>query len=92
MTKVYKLPNDYRIITDIDETTRTCTISETQLDSLISKLNYYAEGQDEVINKIRNGITMLLVFNRQNVLKIIDERNKERVTNNERMWEGRLHL
>ena len=92
MTKVYKLPNNYKIITDIDETTRTCTISETQLDSLISKLNYYAEGQDEVIDKIRNGITMLLVFNRQNVLKIIDECNKERVTNNERMWEGRLHL
>lgn len=53
MTKVYELPNDHRMIADIDETTRTCTITETLLDSLISKLNYYAEGQDEVLDKIR---------------------------------------
>lgn len=52
MTKVYELPNDHRMIVDIDETTRTCTITETQLDSLISKLNYYAE-QTEVLDKIR---------------------------------------
>lgn len=48
MTKVYELPNDHRMIVDIDETTRTCTITETQLDSLISKLNYYADKQENV--------------------------------------------
>lgn len=52
MTKVYELPDNHRMIVDIDETTRTCTITETQLDSLISKLNYYAE-QTEVLDKIR---------------------------------------
>ena len=55
MTKVYELPDNHRMIVDIDETTRTCTITETQLDSLISKLNYYAE-QTEVLDKIRDEI------------------------------------
>ena len=64
MTKVYELPNDHRMIADIDESTRICTITETLLDSLISKLIYYAEGQDEVLDKIRAEIKRPLEIER----------------------------
>ncbi len=52
MTKVYELPNGHRMVADIDESTMVCTITETQLDSLIRDLNYYAE-QTDVLDKIR---------------------------------------
>jgi len=52
MTKVYELPNGHRMVADIDESTRVCNITETTLDSLVSKLNYYAE-QTDVLDKIR---------------------------------------
>ena len=52
MTKVYELPNGHRMVADIDESTRVCNITESTLDSLVSKLNYYAE-QTDVLNKIR---------------------------------------
>lgn len=52
MTKVYELPNEHRMVADIDESTRVCNITETLLDSLVSKLNYYAE-QTDMLDKIR---------------------------------------
>ena len=58
MTKVYELPNGHRMVADIDESTRVCNITETTLDSLVSKLNYYAE-QTDVLDKIRDEIADL---------------------------------
>lgn len=52
MTKVYELPNGHRMVADFDESTRVCNITEAALDSLVSKLNYYAE-QTDVLDKIR---------------------------------------
>lgn len=52
MTKVYELPNGHRMVADIDESTRVCNITETTLDSLVSKLNYYAE-QTDALDQIR---------------------------------------
>ena len=43
MTKIYELPDEHRLIADIDESTMTCIITETQLNSLIRNLNYYAD-------------------------------------------------
>ena len=45
MTKVYELPEKHLLLVDYDESKKLCTLHETQLDSLVSKLNYYAEGQ-----------------------------------------------
>ena len=51
MTKlIYDLPEKKNLIVDYDEKTRLCTINETLLYGLISKLNYYAdmvESEDE---------------------------------------------
>ena len=59
MTKVYELPNGHRMVADIDESTRVCNITETTLDSLVSKLNYYAE-QTDVLDKIRADIEKIV--------------------------------
>lgn len=63
MTKVYELPNGHRMVADIDESTRVCNITETTLDSLVSKLNYYAE-QTDVLAKIRAKIEEPLKINK----------------------------
>ena len=52
MTKVYELANGHKMVADIDESTRVCNITETTLDSIVSKLNYYAE-QTDALDKIR---------------------------------------
>ena len=59
MNKVYELPNGHRMVADIDESTRVCNITETTLDSLVSKLNYYAE-QTDVLDKIRAEIRQIV--------------------------------
>ena len=43
MTKSYELPNERIVIADVDESTRTCVVSVSVLDSLISDLNNYAD-------------------------------------------------
>lgn len=81
MTKVYELPNGHRMVADIDESTRVCNITESTLDSLVSKLNYYAE-QTDVLNKIRSEIEEIetydgLYIDRAYVLEIIDKYKAE---------------
>lgn len=83
MTKVYELPNGHRMVADIDESTRVCNITESTLDSLVSKLNYYAE-QTDVLDKIRAEIEELRYgqsfrkFVVDECLEIIDKYKAER--------------
>ena len=89
MTKVYELPNGHRMIADIDESTRVCNITETTLDSLVSKLNYYSEQTDvldKIIAEIDEKISHYEHFSSSNTAnglmiakKIIDKYKAERV-------------
>jgi len=43
MTKIYELPNEKRIIADVDEKHHMATVSVYALDSLIEKFNEVVE-------------------------------------------------
>ena len=65
MTKLYELPNGRRFITDIDESTRICNVTEPQLNILISDLNSYAEMCEHAIlfsEDATNGDMVMAMF------------------------------
>lgn len=61
MTKVYELPDDKKIMADVDEKHHTATVSVYALDDLVAEVNKKSDGIsfDKVVEDIKQEIKEL---------------------------------
>jgi hypothetical protein len=85
MTKTYELPNEKRIMADVDEKNHTATVSVYALDDLVEEVNKYQK-IEQILKDIPYGGDITV----RRIQEVVEDGNDEAKVNDYRKQDDRL--